>query len=538
MTASQEINSNPVNNQYSGQVQQTDLNTVSGKYSEQGQQTELSSSNAEIFSSSNAEILTHVAMSRHSVEELSKYIKLLESQNIELLKKQRTNTLPGSIGNMAGGAVGAIAGSAIYHAIASNWSIIAPALVNAAEAIVAAAPVIGIVAGFLAAVSISLFCFYKMYQHREKIKEGAADIGKKITKGLEFVGKEVKKGYEYSTDSLKRGTSRALYRSGSFLTEAAHSGEYLMESDFSQRILENNGIKDVVNDTIKAVKANDSCVLKTIQDTIKSLIDSKAEELKSKNVVDATGQNSNLEVESKLRKQSRVVDRLGTILTQNMPNVKSLELVTQIFSEYKGEIEGILKDYKENPKNYPKPTTLSRKVSESMSSSFSSLRRKSSNKSEASSSIANSTASSQAELLDSGKQKKVESNSLFSSLKAKMLSLRRSNSASYNVTEYEQLPDASTPTKTLSRSSITGSTSSFGSLEGGEIGSPGADSDDGYTQIKKARSSSNPGTTVKARPPVVPPKPASVSPPSGSVTSTQAEVYTQPEVQPHAAGKG
>lgn len=272
-----------------------------------------------------------------------------------------------------------------------------------------------------AMIGLALFFSVKAVQSGYKGLKWSAE---KTVEGAKHIGEKVKDVYEYSVDSLKRGTSRTLDRSGSFLKNVAHSGDYSMKSEFVQKLLAQEGIKDVVNSTIEITKANNFSVPSKIKSAIRSKLSSE---------VKAACKDHSLDAKNNLEKQSKMVDQLDQVLKKSMLDAKELELVTKIFSKCQSEIKEAIREFKfdQSVKSNNAKDVEERKVSKSfsLSSSSFSLKRKNSeqssrlSKSSSMDSVrTNSTISSEAELSNSGEHKKVKtptslSGGLFSSSK-------------------------------------------------------------------------------------------------------------------------
>ncbi|WP_168463900.1 actin-bundling T4SS effector WalE1 family protein [Wolbachia endosymbiont of Ctenocephalides felis wCfeT] len=319
----------------------------------------------------------------------------------------------------------------------------------------------------IAVAALTLFFTAKAIEYAFKMVIWSAE---KTYQGAKKIGQKAKEAVGHGVNKVKEGTSRALDRSGSFLKEIAHSNEYSMESAFVQDSLEKHGIKEVVNDTIKIIKANNSSVPSKIKSAIQSAIKTKTEELQGKYVPDDTGKDRSLEVKGDQKKQSRMVDRLEETLTSSILDTKQLSLVTEIFSQYKDEIRNVLDDYSKNPDKYPKEPTFSRKISGSISSSFSSLKKRSASTSSGSSlsgvsSIsADSTVNSEAGLVSPEKPTEVTTSSSFKNkLKSLLVGTKTPKKAAKDTSiEYQRVSDSDSISLTSSGSKSSATINSAG----------------------------------------------------------------------------
>ena len=324
---------------------------------------------------------------------------------------------------------GLVAAGTLAIVVAFNWAAVTSAFATIGGFIAANVLAIGIIAGSLAAVGLLALAGYGVYKYKDEINQFYKD---KIVEGAKSFGRGAKKVYEHSRDSVKRITSRELDRFGNFVREAAHSGEYSIRSDLAQDIFKREGVKDLVNDTAKIVKANNSCVLEKIQEKVTSLIDSKVKELKGLNLTSGLMKAQ----KDDLIKQKNAVNKLKEVFTRKMPDLKDLGSVAKIFSHYQSQIKDILDDYKQHPESY-RQRTFSQKMRES-------IRRKSIPNSPRGS-IAGSDAGSDTGLVNPSEHKKVESTSSWMSPK----SWFRSKSRSWDV-PYGPLDNESTSSRTSS----------------------------------------------------------------------------------------
>ncbi|MCA4774873.1 hypothetical protein IHO40_01715 [Wolbachia endosymbiont of Mansonella ozzardi] len=203
-----------------------------------------------------------------------------------------------------------------------------------------------------AAVALTLFLAVKAVEYAFKGLRWSAE---KTWEGAKCVGSKIKDDYEHSLDSLKRGAKNAADRFGGSLKEFAHSGEHPMESEFVQKLLEQKGMKRVVNMLTEIVKESGTAV------KVEKLADEEQRELKK-------------------------------ILTKSTLDAKEFQFIINIFSEHNDEIKRVIREYKfdQSVKRNNAKDKEERKASKF--SLFSSLRRKSPKQSDnLSSHVTNST---------------------------------------------------------------------------------------------------------------------------------------------------
>ncbi|NSM56965.1 hypothetical protein HET73_06535, partial [Wolbachia endosymbiont of Atemnus politus] len=120
----------------------------------------------------------------------------------------------------------------IGYIIATNWSAIASALAPAGASIAVAGPTIGIVIGAIVGAAVLVGASYAIWKYRAEIKEGFKYAAEKTVEGAKYTAGKIRDGAVYVKGKVKEGASNTLTRSGSFLIEAAHSGNYSMETEF------------------------------------------------------------------------------------------------------------------------------------------------------------------------------------------------------------------------------------------------------------------------------------------------------------------
>ncbi|MGL9731430.1 MAG: hypothetical protein ACR5KX_01145 [Wolbachia sp.] len=210
----------------------------------------------------------------------------------------------------------------IGYIIATNWSTIASAFATARTATAAASPVIGIVVRVIIGAAVLVGVSYVAWRYRAEIKAGFKYAAEKTVEGAEYTARKIKAGVVYIKDKAKEGAITAVDRLGGSLKEFAHSGEHPMKYQLVQELLQQKGIKEVVNDTIKIAKADNSSVLPAIKSAMKSMIESA---IRLGTLGSADKDN--------LEKQMKIVDRLDKILTNNTLDTEEFNLVTTIFSK-------------------------------------------------------------------------------------------------------------------------------------------------------------------------------------------------------------
>ncbi|MGL9775917.1 MAG: hypothetical protein ACR5K1_04905 [Wolbachia sp.] len=191
----------------------------------------------------------------------------IESLGKEIKSLRKQNQLNSGIIRL--GVIGLIG-----YIIATNWSTIASAFATAGTATAAASPVIGIVVGAIIGAAVLVGVSYAAWRYRAEIKAGFKYAAEKTVEGAEYTARKIKAGVVYIKGKAKEGASTAADRLGGSLKEFAHSGEHPMESQLVQELLQQKGIREVVNDTIKIAKADNSSVLPAIKSAMKSRIES------------------------------------------------------------------------------------------------------------------------------------------------------------------------------------------------------------------------------------------------------------------------